>query len=198
MRRLTPLDLLAAGRRLLLILDHHIAQHSIWSPHSSEVDRGSCQLQGPRRHSRSWSHCRCLGTRGKLLYRCWSAHRPNKSRENEIVWHSSSGLGHGEGGILEKPVTIDPKKVVYIYPTMVIALICALFSVKSDAKKSSRTIKVQPIAKPLKNSINSKLKISTPNHFHKALLRPQSQDEVGKKQGKRGTHIRFKNYPPDR
>ncbi|KAK8948807.1 hypothetical protein KSP39_PZI005791 [Platanthera zijinensis] len=61
-------------------------------------------------------------------------------------------------GILEKPATIDPEKVVYIYPTIVIALICTLCSMKLDAKKSSRTVKVQPIAKPLKNSINSKLK----------------------------------------
>ncbi|KAK8962334.1 hypothetical protein KSP40_PGU008561 [Platanthera guangdongensis] len=33
-------------------------------------------------------------------------------------------------GILEKPATIDPEKVVYIYPTIVIALICILCSVK--------------------------------------------------------------------
>ncbi|KAK8947754.1 hypothetical protein KSP40_PGU008449 [Platanthera guangdongensis] len=69
-----------------------------------------------------------------------------------VVW------GMVKEGILEKPTTIDPKKVVYIYPTMVIALICALCSMKSDAKKSSRTVKVQPIAKSLKNSMNSKLK----------------------------------------
>ncbi|KAK8962570.1 hypothetical protein KSP40_PGU004149 [Platanthera guangdongensis] len=69
-----------------------------------------------------------------------------------VVW------GMVKEGIFEKPATIDPKKVVYIYPTIVIALICALCSMKSDAKKSSRIVKVQPIAKSLKNSMNSKLK----------------------------------------
>ncbi|KAK8941674.1 hypothetical protein KSP40_PGU021964 [Platanthera guangdongensis] len=69
-----------------------------------------------------------------------------------VVW------GMVKEGILEKPATIDPKKVVYIYPTMMIALICALCSMKSDAKESSRTAKVQPNTKSLKNSMNSKLK----------------------------------------
>ncbi|KAK8947657.1 hypothetical protein KSP40_PGU009360 [Platanthera guangdongensis] len=57
---------------------------------------------------------------------------------------------------------------------MVIALICALCSVKSDAKKSSRTTKVQPIAKPLKNSVNSKL-----NVFYKRCTDPATKEKTG-------------------
>ncbi|KAK8951842.1 hypothetical protein KSP39_PZI004697 [Platanthera zijinensis] len=98
------------------------------------------------------------GTRGKLLCRRRSALRPNKSWENEHVWYSSSGLRPGEGRDSWKTSYNRSKEAVYVYPTMVIALICALCSVKSDTKKSSRTAKVQPNAKPLKNSMKSKLK----------------------------------------
>ncbi|KAK8958249.1 hypothetical protein KSP40_PGU007914 [Platanthera guangdongensis] len=69
-----------------------------------------------------------------------------------VVW------GLVKEGILGKPATTDPEKAVYVYPTMVIALICVLCSMKSDVKKASRTSKAQPIAKPLKSSVKSKLK----------------------------------------
>lgn len=61
-------------------------------------------------------------------------------------------------GILGKPVTKDAEKAVYVYPTMVIALICAVCSLKSDAKRASRSTVAQPVAKPLKSSAKSKLK----------------------------------------
>ncbi|KAJ4952923.1 hypothetical protein NE237_029755 [Protea cynaroides] len=61
-------------------------------------------------------------------------------------------------GILGKPVNTDPTKAVYVYPTMVIALVCAFASVKYDAKKLHKSAPVRPIAKPLQSSSKSKLK----------------------------------------
>ncbi|KAG0459757.1 hypothetical protein HPP92_022885 [Vanilla planifolia] len=70
-----------------------------------------------------------------------------------VVW------GLVKEGILRKPITEDPEMAVYVYPTMVLALICAVCSVKYDAKKKQmRSTKVQPIARPLKSSAKSKLK----------------------------------------
>ncbi|KAH0466754.1 hypothetical protein IEQ34_003992 [Dendrobium chrysotoxum] len=68
-----------------------------------------------------------------------------------VVW------GLVKEGILGKPVTTDPEKTVYVYPTMLIALICAVCSVKSNPRKASRTSNAQPTAKPLKSSTKSKL-----------------------------------------
>ncbi|KAI0522880.1 uncharacterized protein LOC110116040 [Dendrobium catenatum] len=68
-----------------------------------------------------------------------------------VVW------GLVKEGILGKPVATDPEKAVYVYPTMVIALICAVCSVKSNPRKASRTSNAQPTAKPLKSSTKSKL-----------------------------------------
>ncbi|XP_020592682.1 uncharacterized protein LOC110033137 [Phalaenopsis equestris] len=69
-----------------------------------------------------------------------------------LVW------GLVKEGMLGKPATTDPEKRVYVYPTMVVALICAVCSVKSTARKASRSSNAQPIAKPLKSSTKSKLK----------------------------------------
>ncbi|PKA51621.1 hypothetical protein AXF42_Ash002988 [Apostasia shenzhenica] len=69
-----------------------------------------------------------------------------------VVW------GLVKEGILGKPATTDPDKTVYVYPTMVIALICAVCSVKYNPKNATRKTAAQPIAKPLKSSAKSKLK----------------------------------------
>ncbi|KAL5559318.1 hypothetical protein UlMin_035529 [Ulmus minor] len=69
-----------------------------------------------------------------------------------IIW------GLVKEGILGKPVTTDPTKAVYAYPSMVIALLCALSSVKYDMKKVARSTPARVIAKPLKSSSKSKLK----------------------------------------
>ncbi|KAF9612532.1 hypothetical protein IFM89_000454, partial [Coptis chinensis] len=61
-------------------------------------------------------------------------------------------------GIFGKPVNTDPAKAIYVYPTIVIALVCAFSSVKYDVKKVVRSSPVQSIAKPLKSSSKSKLK----------------------------------------
>ncbi|XP_027356199.1 uncharacterized protein LOC113865683 [Abrus precatorius] len=69
-----------------------------------------------------------------------------------IIW------GLVKEGILGKPVNSDPSKAVYVYPTMVIALICAFSSVKYDLKKAVRSAPVRSTARPLQGSSKSKLK----------------------------------------
>lgn len=62
-------------------------------------------------------------------------------------------------GILGKPVNTDPAKAVFVYPTMLIALLCALLSVKYNLKKvAQKTTAAQPVAKPLKSSSKAKLR----------------------------------------
>ncbi|VVA23815.1 PREDICTED: unnamed product [Prunus dulcis] len=61
-------------------------------------------------------------------------------------------------GILGKPVNTDPTKAVFVYPTMLIAVIAAFSSVKYDVKKVVRSAPARPIAKPLLRSSKSKLK----------------------------------------
>uniref|UniRef100_A0A2P2IND9 Uncharacterized protein LOC105122397 n=1 Tax=Rhizophora mucronata TaxID=61149 RepID=A0A2P2IND9_RHIMU len=69
-----------------------------------------------------------------------------------IIW------GLVKEGILGKPANTDPAKAVYVYPTMLIALICAFSSVKYDVKKVVTSAPARPIAKPLQRSSKSKLK----------------------------------------
>ncbi|KAL3497403.1 hypothetical protein ACH5RR_040135 [Cinchona calisaya] len=71
-----------------------------------------------------------------------------------VIW------GLVKEGILGKPVNADPTstKAVFVYPTMLIALICAFLSVKYDVKKVMRSAPARPVAKPLKSSVKSKLK----------------------------------------
>ncbi|KAH0988818.1 hypothetical protein GBA52_000301 [Prunus armeniaca] len=61
-------------------------------------------------------------------------------------------------GILGKPVNTDPTKAVFVYPTMLVAVIAAFSSVKYDVKKVVRSAPARPIAKPLLRSSKSKLK----------------------------------------
>ncbi|XP_054789073.1 uncharacterized protein LOC129294651 [Prosopis cineraria] len=69
-----------------------------------------------------------------------------------VIW------GLVKEGILGKPVNTDPSRAVYVYPTMLIALICAFSSVKYDVKKVVGSVPARPTAKPLQNSSKSKLK----------------------------------------
>ncbi|WCJ30252.1 hypothetical protein M5689_011822 [Euphorbia peplus] len=69
-----------------------------------------------------------------------------------VIW------GLVKEGILGKPANTDPSKAVFVYPTMLLALICAFSSVKYDMKKVTRSAPARPIAKPLKSSSKSKLK----------------------------------------
>ncbi|KAF3972375.1 hypothetical protein ACB098_01G111400 [Castanea mollissima] len=69
-----------------------------------------------------------------------------------IVW------GLVKEGILGRPVNTDPTKAVFVYPTMLLGLICAFSSVKYDVKKVIRRAAPRPVAKPLQSSSKSKLK----------------------------------------
>ncbi|CAN1828267.1 hypothetical protein LINPERHAP1_LOCUS32180 [Linum perenne] len=61
-------------------------------------------------------------------------------------------------GLLGKPVNTDPTKSIYVYPTIVLAVICALSSVKYDTKKLVKSAPARPIATPLQSSSKSKLR----------------------------------------
>ncbi|KAL0330527.1 UNVERIFIED_CONTAM: hypothetical protein Sradi_5039400 [Sesamum radiatum] len=50
-----------------------------------------------------------------------------------VIW------GLVKEGILGKPVNTDPTKAVFVYPTMLLALVCAFLSVKYDIKKVVRS-----------------------------------------------------------
>ncbi|GLT97636.1 hypothetical protein SLE2022_151910 [Rubroshorea leprosula] len=69
-----------------------------------------------------------------------------------VIW------GLVKEGILGKPANTDPAKAVYVYPTMLIAVICALSSIKYDVKKVMKSVPARPMAKPLQSSSKSKLK----------------------------------------
>lgn len=69
-----------------------------------------------------------------------------------IVW------GLVKEGLLGKPVNSDPSKAVYVYPTMVLALICAFASIKYDVKKVVRSAPIRSTARPLQSSSKAKLK----------------------------------------
>ncbi|MED6203808.1 hypothetical protein PIB30_118378 [Stylosanthes scabra] len=70
-----------------------------------------------------------------------------------IVW------GLVKEGVFGKPVSTDPSKAAYVYPTMILALICAFASVKYDLKKATRSsAPARSTARPLSSSSKSKLK----------------------------------------
>ncbi|KZV47638.1 hypothetical protein F511_14424, partial [Dorcoceras hygrometricum] len=69
-----------------------------------------------------------------------------------VVW------GLVKEGILGKQASPDPTKSVFVYPTMLIALVCSFLSVKYDLKKVARSSPTRPVVKPLKSSSKSKLK----------------------------------------
>ncbi|KAL5698075.1 hypothetical protein ACHQM5_029159 [Ranunculus cassubicifolius] len=69
-----------------------------------------------------------------------------------VIW------GLVKEGILGKPITTDPAKSVYVYPTMLLALVCAFSSIKYDLNKIVKGSPGRPLAKPLQSSSKSKLK----------------------------------------
>ncbi|XP_020105543.1 uncharacterized protein LOC109722070 isoform X2 [Ananas comosus] len=69
-----------------------------------------------------------------------------------VVW------GLVKEGILGKPANTDPAKAVYVYPTILIALVCAFSSITYSIKKAARSTQPVSVAKPLKSSAKSKLK----------------------------------------
>ncbi|KAJ0031265.1 hypothetical protein Pint_12682 [Pistacia integerrima] len=69
-----------------------------------------------------------------------------------IIW------GLIKEGILGKSASPDPTKSVYVYPTMLIVVLCAFSSIKYDMKKFAKNAPARPIAKPVQRSSKSKLK----------------------------------------
>lgn len=69
-----------------------------------------------------------------------------------VVW------GLVKEGILGKPVTTDPTKTVYVFPTILVAIISAVFSVKYNLMKAAKSNQARPVGKPLQSSVKSKLK----------------------------------------
>lgn len=68
-----------------------------------------------------------------------------------IIW------GLVKEGILNKQANPDPTRAVFVYPTMLIALVCAFLSVKYDVKRVMRGTPARPIAKPMQRSSKNKL-----------------------------------------
>ncbi|KAF9613211.1 hypothetical protein IFM89_006312, partial [Coptis chinensis] len=69
-----------------------------------------------------------------------------------VIW------GLVKEGLLGKPVNTDPAKAVFVYPTMLIALVCAFSCIKYDVNKIVKSSPARPLAKPLQSSSKSKLK----------------------------------------
>ncbi|CAI9766729.1 unnamed protein product [Fraxinus pennsylvanica] len=68
-----------------------------------------------------------------------------------VIW------GLVKEGILKTPASTDPTNAVFVYPTMLIALVCSLLSVKYDVKKAVRSVAAHLVAKPMLSSSKSKL-----------------------------------------
>ncbi|XP_022881621.1 uncharacterized protein LOC111398766 [Olea europaea var. sylvestris] len=92
----------------------------------------------------------------KLFLGGWCTYWLLKTREDEHVRDSSSHMGPCQG-ILKKPANTDQTNAVFVYPTMLIALVCSLLSVKYDVKKAARSDAARPVAKPMLSF--SKLKL---------------------------------------
>ncbi|VFQ79872.1 unnamed protein product [Cuscuta campestris] len=68
-----------------------------------------------------------------------------------VIW------GLVKEGILNKQANPDPARAVFVYPTMLIALVCSFLSVKYDIKRVMRGTPVRAVAKPLQRSSKNKL-----------------------------------------
>lgn len=68
-----------------------------------------------------------------------------------VIW------GLVKEGILNKQANPDPTRAVFVYPTMLVALVCSFLSVKYDLKRVMRGAPGKPIAKPLQSSSKNKL-----------------------------------------
>jgi len=69
-----------------------------------------------------------------------------------VIW------GLVKEALFGKPVNSDPTQSTYVYPTILIALICAFMSITYNVKKTAKSSAPVSIAKPLKSSAKSKLK----------------------------------------
>ncbi|KAL6966789.1 hypothetical protein U1Q18_032583 [Sarracenia purpurea var. burkii] len=86
-----------------------------------------------------------------------------------IVW------GLVKEGILKKTVNTGPTKTVFVYPTMLLALVCAFSSVKYDVKKVvRRSAKIRGAPRPKIN------RSETANQRHRAGRRQERTSEASK------------------
>lgn len=69
-----------------------------------------------------------------------------------VIW------GLVKEALFGKPVNSDPTQSVHVYPTILIALICAFLSITYNVKKTVRNSQSVSITKPLQSSAKSKLK----------------------------------------
>ncbi|KAL6884555.1 hypothetical protein ACP4OV_010491 [Aristida adscensionis] len=69
-----------------------------------------------------------------------------------VIW------GLVKEALFGKPVNSDPTQSAYVYPTIMIALVCAFMSITYNVKKTARSSPPVSIAKPLQSSAKSKLK----------------------------------------
>jgi hypothetical protein len=69
-----------------------------------------------------------------------------------VIW------GLVKEALFGKPMNSDPTQSTYVYPTILIALICAFMSITYNVKKTAKSSPPVSIAKPLKSSAKSKLK----------------------------------------
>lgn len=69
-----------------------------------------------------------------------------------VIW------GLVKDALFWKPVISDPTEPVYVYPTILIALICSFMSITYNVKKKAMSSQSVSISKPLQSSAKSKLK----------------------------------------
>jgi len=69
-----------------------------------------------------------------------------------VIW------GLVKEALFGKPVNSDPTQSTYVYPTILIALICAFMSITYNVKTTAKSSPPVSIAKPPKSSAKSKLK----------------------------------------
>ncbi|KAI5001158.1 hypothetical protein ZWY2020_011117 [Hordeum vulgare] len=69
-----------------------------------------------------------------------------------VIW------GLVKDALFRKPVISDPTEPVYVYPTILIALICSFMSITYNVKKKAMSSQSVSISKPLQSSAKSKLK----------------------------------------
>ncbi|KAL2525681.1 hypothetical protein Adt_10735 [Abeliophyllum distichum] len=95
----------------------------------------------------------------ELLLCGWCTYWYSKTWEDEHVFGTLLVIwGLVKEGIHNKPANSDPTKAVFVYPTMLIALVCAFLTVKYDVKKVARSAPARPVAKPLHSSSKAMLK----------------------------------------
>lgn len=69
-----------------------------------------------------------------------------------VVW------GLVKEGVFGKPENAGPAQSIYVYPSIIVALVCAFSSIKYNTKRAVMREQLASIAKPLKSSAKSKLK----------------------------------------